>query len=111
MSVQSVEYFAFQQVEDFERGVARCGEQVVPARVKRNGVDGLRVAGVVLDELVGANVPDFDRGVGGAGGDERTARVEGNAVDVARVLVECVDALFGVAVPDFDGLVVRGAHD
>ena len=69
------------------------------------------MAGVVLDELVGSNVPNFDARVGAASGDESSHRMKGDAVYVARVLVKCLNALFRVAVPQLDRLVVRSAHN
>ena len=111
MTVESVEELALEQVEYLERVVLRGGEQVVAGRVKGDRVDGLRVVGVVLYELVGADVPDLDGGVGGAGGDERAARMEAHAVHVARVLVELVHTLLRVPVPQADRLVVRRRHD
>jgi hypothetical protein len=79
--------------------------------MERDRVDRLGVASVVLNELVGSNVPDFDGRVGGASRYERARRVKGHAVYVAIVFVEGVYALFGVAVPQSDSFVVRGAHD
>jgi len=64
------------------------------------------VAGVVLDELVGSNVPYFDGGVSAARGNECARWMKGNAVDVAGVFVECVNAFFGIPVPQFDCFVV-----
>ena len=111
VSMQRVEDLALQQVEDLQRGVVGGGEQVISPRVKRHAVYGGRVARVVLDELVGPDVPYFDGRVGAAGGNEGAARMEGHAVDVAGVLAEWVDTLLWGAVPEFDAPVVGGAHD
>lgn len=111
MTVQRVENLSFEQVEYLESRVTRAGEQIVAARMKRNRVDRLRVARVVLYELVGSNVPDFDGRVGRTGRDEGRARVERHRLYEARVFVERVHTLLRVAVPQFYRLVVRRGHD
>ena len=87
-----------------------CREKVVATRMKRHRVDRLRVACVVLDEFVGADVPNFDCRVCRAGRDERAARMERHTVDISRILAKRVDALFRIAIPQLDCLVVRGAN-
>lgn len=111
MTMKSVEDFALHEIEYFERRIIRCRDDVVAARVKWHVVDGLRVLRVVLNELVGSDVPYFERRIGWSGGNKCATRMKCDAVHVARVLVECVHALFCVPVPQLDWLVVRRAHN
>lgn len=111
MAVKSVENLSLEKIKDLERRVRGGGQQVVATWVKGDAVHRLRMARVVLYELVVAQVVDLECGVGAAGGYEGARWMKGDAIYVALVFVERVHAFLRVSVPQFDCLVIRSAHN